>query len=59
MRDVEPRISPQIRHSGSNNPTPMIEVPEGNRLELRLSEDAVNPYLTSVVRTFGITGVVN
>ena len=43
-----------------NNRTHMIRVPEPNRLELRLADGAVNPYLLpAVALAAGIDGVVN
>ena len=43
-----------------NNRTHMIRVPEPNRLELRLADGAVNPYLLpSVALAAGIDGIVN
>jgi glutamine synthetase len=43
-----------------NNRTHMIRVPEPNRLELRLADGAVNPYLLpAVALAAGIDGIVN
>jgi glutamine synthetase len=43
-----------------NNRTHMIRVPEPNRMELRLADGAVNPYLLpAVALAAGIDGIVN
>ncbi len=43
-----------------NNRTHMIRVPEPNRLELRLADGAVNPYLLpAVALAAGIDGIIN
>ncbi|WP_353230914.1 type III glutamate--ammonia ligase [Novosphingobium sp.] len=43
-----------------NNRTHMIRVPEPNRLELRLADGAVNPYLLpAVALAAGMDGIVN
>jgi len=43
-----------------NNRTHMIRVPEPNRLELRLADGAVNPYLLpAVALAAGLDGIIN
>jgi len=44
---------------GGNNRTPMVRIPDGQRLELRLADGAANPYLLpAAVLAAGLDGLV-
>ncbi len=52
--------APAYAAYGGNNRTQMIRVPEGNRIEVRLSDGAANPYLTfAAMLACGLDGVDN